>query len=928
MVALDGTLMLLVTLTVTQVLMSAGLPFLSSATNRTEHRGLLTECGALHKRGLLPAPASVPDGIPNFLKEYAKIHQAYMLRLANHPRNIPPQMRFLVFHCVQGQCGGMGDRFKGIMGAFYLAVVTRRVFIIQHDEFPLTDLVVPNAIDWHTLASCLPTYRHRGQSTPLNAFHPPSNYMVDKRAPGRGGVFDADRLISDVLNAQTRTVHLRLNHPIWNQILDSPKAASLMHSRGYPRHWTPPRGPRFAWGWHLLFRLSEGMEQTLAQHKRALGIPTDGTPWVAVHIRTGTSEQFKDDLMNGQLCNGFEQGITTWVECAARFADLVSRPPFAKLDRKIGKPVDPRSVPIFIASDNNRALHAAQAQLLERGHAESAIAHSGRQAVHVGRLLVANATAPGDQNDSVRHTIMLTVVEMLLMSQATCMVMGKSGFSNVAEWLSRDMRTGARCAENALDCQPERVQALASPGAGDAANDKTRHGMYELTHMSVCSAFALVGDALCPTGTWVDLVFRFTLEHPGSLRARKAWKADRLRGILRRYLGLRDPCQVDVMIGRRGERWTPKFNITEVAATITLHVDDGGAVATLEALRARAFIVGQGIATFGDNVLFLERNTTWSLDTSFEIVIATGGAPPVQLSWDFSAPDAMSLPTELLPKSSPQGQDVLYREPTRQQQSQRLSTTSQQARDDLPRAASEHVPPTAQPGNHARDAPPDAAAVPQRTYCFISDEQVHINVRLAAVFAQDAVVGPPLVEQDPLASLLQHGGARVRVDQLAVMVQGSQVLVSADGNADMPASRHGVLGTVTVNGETLPATRSLRKVIPGNLGFRIRRDKGNFIILSIPDLIELRIEVSTHSPGQPSPATLHGGGTLRVSVTSFQASEHAQGMLGQQLQRRTGATQWPNVLAMMAKASKQSADYLTTWIFSADCKASRYGSFA
>eukprot|EP00899_Mesostigma_viride_P001733 jgi/Mesvir1/11560/Mv17931-RA.2 len=780
-----------------QVMSTAGLPVpILPATNPDQPAQMNTGCVAFHQRGALQVqPASVPEDIPTFLKDYAKFHHTCLLRMAATPRHIPLQVRFLVFHCIPGQCGGIGDRLKGIMGAFYLAVVTQRVFIIQHTEFPLTDSLVPNAIDWHSLASCLPSYKDRGRSRFLDAFHPPLTYMVGGKSPDRGGVFDADRLISDVLKSNSRVVHLRLNHPIWNQILDSRMASTLVASQGPSQQWSMPQGPRFAWGWHLLFRPSEGMEQELAQHKRALGIPTNGTPWVAVHIRAGTSEQFKDDWINVQFCNGLQQGVAPYTACATQLTQLVTQPPFAKRNPSL-KPLNPHSVPIFIASDSSEAAQVMRDQLLAEGHHESDISYTGRQAVHAGRLPRANATT-NLQKDAMRRAMMLTVAELLLLSHATCIVMEKSGFANTAEWMSRDLRTGARCAAHAFDCHPERVQALARPREEERLNDRTRLHPMEKFFLPVCSYPSARGSTLCKTGTAIELVFNFTLLHPGRMRGAASWKVERLRLVLQRYLGLGDTCQVDVMIGRRGQEWTPIFSVTEVAVTVTLHTVQSAAHTTLEALAAQAFVVGTAMATFSDSLL---ASGNWSLDPTVNVTLTTSGAAPVHTTWDLRAPTSLPLDTRVpqgLPRLNIPGlQSSLQQQHWGQQPQQALkpALTSLGAEGARPSAQSAH-------GTHSHPARHDAVNArgpPSQWYCIISDEQVHVNMRLQAASAYDhaAPASPP----DLAASLLQGGTAGVRVDQLAVMVQGFQVLVSADSPADMPASRHGVLGTVTLNG--------------------------------------------------------------------------------------------------------------------------------
>eukprot|EP00899_Mesostigma_viride_P021099 jgi/Mesvir1/28991/Mv17761-RA.1 len=927
MAALDGIVKLLVAMTMMPLVSITGL---SVPHSSARSQGGSTECNAFYRQGSSRIqPTSLPEAIPSFLKEYAKFHQASLLRLLiNRSRGAPARVQFLVFHCIPEKCGGLGDRFKGIMGAFYLAVVTQRVFVIQHGEFPLTDSLVPNAIDWHSYARCLPSYQQSGQSTFLNAFQPPTNYMVAGNSSSSHRVFDADRLISDVVNAATRVVHLRLNHPIWNQILDSRMASTLMASReASQRSWVAPRGPRFAWGWHLLFRPSEGMEQDLAQQKRALGIPRDGTPWLAVHLRTGAHEQFQDDWVNPNFCRGLEHGVAMFAACASRFADLVSQPPFAKPGRGKTKPLDPHSIPIFIASDNSQAVQVMRAQLLEGGHKNSAIANTGRPVVHAGRLPRSHATLPvaSLKDSDVRRTMMLTITEILLMSQSTCIIMAMSGFAHVAEWLSRDMTTGARCAIHAGDCQQERVQALAGPGEEDGLNDRTRISEMQKKFHQVCSEVVLRGHTLCPASATMELVFRLRLSHSGSLHSRTIWKTLKLRSALVQHLGLRDICQVDVMVGKPGQLWVPRINLTEQVVTITLHMDQGVLLARLQSMKARSRSIGTAMSEFGDSILEFQVGTL-SLDSHINITVTTGGAPPLHMAWNVLEPASSSIPPGLsqgLPQQNLADMDSEGAKQQRKQQLQKPSSLSQWTRGELPSAkgASNHVT-NDQIASHA--LPEVSQATVNRTYCLISDKQVHINMRLAAS-AQYNGGGPPGSPPDLAASLLQGGGAGAWVDQLAVMAQGSQVLVSADGPADVPASRHGVLGTVTLNRVTLPTTRSLRIVIPGS-GFKVQRERGNFILLSVPDVIELRIEVVIHRPpGQTSPTTLQGRGALKLTVTSFQGSEDAQGMLGQHLRRGERATSWATAMGLMAKGSNPFTEYLTTGMFGADCHGSRYG---
>ena len=61
----------------------------------------------------------------------------------------------LTWYCIS-QCGGIGDRLKGIYPAFLLALVTNRTFFIHlSDEVQKTMFLEPSAIDWRPVHKCV-----------------------------------------------------------------------------------------------------------------------------------------------------------------------------------------------------------------------------------------------------------------------------------------------------------------------------------------------------------------------------------------------------------------------------------------------------------------------------------------------------------------------------------------------------------------------------------------------------------------------------------------------------------------------------------------------------------------------------------------------------------------------------------------------------
>lgn len=82
---------------------------------------------------------AVSAGEPSWLDDYIEYHRQTRL---------DPHARYLVYEC-NGFCGGIGDRVKGIVTAFYAAVITRRVFLLRSTvPKDLSAYLIPNRIDW------------------------------------------------------------------------------------------------------------------------------------------------------------------------------------------------------------------------------------------------------------------------------------------------------------------------------------------------------------------------------------------------------------------------------------------------------------------------------------------------------------------------------------------------------------------------------------------------------------------------------------------------------------------------------------------------------------------------------------------------------------------------------------------------------------
>jgi len=77
---------------------------------------------------------------PQWLLDYVDFHR----RSVSNER--APK---LIYHC-EVLCGGLSDRLKGVILAFYAAIVTQRVLLIHMRSPDIVSMVVPNEIDWRT----------------------------------------------------------------------------------------------------------------------------------------------------------------------------------------------------------------------------------------------------------------------------------------------------------------------------------------------------------------------------------------------------------------------------------------------------------------------------------------------------------------------------------------------------------------------------------------------------------------------------------------------------------------------------------------------------------------------------------------------------------------------------------------------------------
>eukprot|EP00899_Mesostigma_viride_P025974 jgi/Mesvir1/6561/Mv16819-RA.1 len=173
--------------------------------------------------------------LPPFFSTYAAFHRHQLRRLA---ADRSTGVRVLVLYCeTGGSCGGLGDRFLGAANALYLALATRRVLLLRQWPVPLSDTLLPRAIDWLTLAECA----HR---------------RADVDVYAKGDAFNVTALVLPALG-HASVVAVRVNEPDgWDDLLASPAVAHALRqvrvTEGDVRMWAAQGlGGQGASGGHL-----------------------------------------------------------------------------------------------------------------------------------------------------------------------------------------------------------------------------------------------------------------------------------------------------------------------------------------------------------------------------------------------------------------------------------------------------------------------------------------------------------------------------------------------------------------------------------------------------------------------------------------------------------------------------------------------------
>lgn len=96
--------------------------------------------------------------LPSWLIDYVKFHRQALEQQTqkNNTDAFSSRLReqnynYLIYTCKQGHhCSGTGNRQRGIMSTFLVAILTKRVFLMDVDNpVPLDQILTPHLIQWN-----------------------------------------------------------------------------------------------------------------------------------------------------------------------------------------------------------------------------------------------------------------------------------------------------------------------------------------------------------------------------------------------------------------------------------------------------------------------------------------------------------------------------------------------------------------------------------------------------------------------------------------------------------------------------------------------------------------------------------------------------------------------------------------------------------
>lgn len=348
----------------------------------------------------------------HFIRNYMLFHNKHR-RTAN---------RYLVF---TPSGGGLGDRFQGMLYAYWAAVASKRVFLIKwNDPFPVQDFVKEaddNSDIFYDSTSDKPRQaRLRNGST-----IPEIAYLTNKKT--------TPEHFERILASNVHTVEMKTSRyptQFSGIFIDSHKPKELPRSemRNVLSTFNFKRAVL-----HHVLQLSDEMREHHERVSRAMGLRSDESsphdnqrrPYIGIHARLGKG--VREDA-------GRFQNISKHFEAAARC--LASRG--VRLSILSGSP----PLPVFLATDTEEFKGIFEKEVREMSHGRVKVVSGNWGAVHTKDIQIAvdrqkkeeeGGGQPSDSNlDAARRSLWDSYTDLVMLGHAEHILSLYSSFPRLA----------------------------------------------------------------------------------------------------------------------------------------------------------------------------------------------------------------------------------------------------------------------------------------------------------------------------------------------------------------------------------------------------------------------------------------------------------------------------------------------------------------
>lgn len=352
-----------------------------------------------HTSNFIDQSQIYPLDLPVWIYNYTLLHARALQR--------PDEQRYLIYKCSRrtGLCGGAGDRLGGMATLFYVAMVTGRIFLVEHiDPFPLQETVVESLVRW---SATLPASVARR----LNS--------MDR--------FDRELAEPSLLQPYNGSIVVQLNRFPEKTIWGSDAMRDYLASFGIVRSGEPPR-QLFKWAFHALFRTSSAVQRQIEAMRMQFNLRRSD-PFVGMHVRIGGHRRSWTDPPRHSMAD-----LSAFVDCARRMQNVL----WGADDGGA------RHLPIYVASDSAEAKQKLYEMDDAIRTADVVLFHSDR--------------SRSETEELARRGNIESWAELLLLSEANCIVASTSRFDEVAVAIStRGSPPIGRCWAKYNQCGEEKI---------------------------------------------------------------------------------------------------------------------------------------------------------------------------------------------------------------------------------------------------------------------------------------------------------------------------------------------------------------------------------------------------------------------------------------------------------------------------------------